>query len=99
MTPQERRAKEQIAAGDVAAFRSSYAWKRTAKKAREFQHNECQDCRAHGLYAPADEVHHMVPVEAAPERALDMGNLRCLCRSCHRLRHEHTESPLTAERW
>lgn len=97
MTPQEHRAAEQIRAGDVAAFRSSYAWRTTAQKMRDFQHNECQDCRARGLYAPAEEVHHLLPVEAAPERALDATNLRCLCRSCHRLAHE--EAALTPERW
>lgn len=99
MTPQERKAVEQIQSGKIATFRGSYAWQSTARKMRKFQHNECQDCRAHGLYAPAEEVHHIVPLETAPHRALDMSNLRCLCRSCHRLTHEKAAQPLTPERW
>lgn len=99
MTPQEQRAAEQIRAGQTSAFRSSYAWQQTAAKARLSQHNECQDCRARGLYTPAEEVHHVEPVEVAPHRALDMSNLCCLCRSCHRLRHGWDVAPLTPEQW
>jgi len=29
------------------------------------------------------EVHHVIPVEAAPELTFDLGNLKTLCRDCH----------------
>ena len=98
MNAAQARAYEQITSGNAAAFRSSYAWQAAAKAAKYRQHFECQSCKQRGLYVPAEEVHHVVPIEVAPERALDPSNLMCLCRSCHRLTHGRSE-PLTPERW
>ena len=56
-------------------------------------HPLCQDCEAQGLWVPATEVHHVVPVETAfgyaeKERLMfNPTNLRCLCHSCHMREH------------
>jgi 5-methylcytosine-specific restriction protein A len=35
----------------------------------------------HGLYVPAAEVHHLVPVDQGGSH--DFSNLQALCQSCH----------------
>jgi len=44
-------------------------------------HPLCEDCLERGFYVPADEVHHVIPVELGGTH--DEANLRSLCRSCH----------------
>jgi 5-methylcytosine-specific restriction protein A len=44
----------------------------------------CERCEARGLVVPVAEVHHVVPIEDAPELRLDIGNLESLCLPCHR---------------
>ena len=39
----------------------------------------CTECGARGRL----EVHHVIPVRQAPELSFDLGNLCCLCPSCH----------------
>lgn len=54
----------------------------------------CQDCMEKNLVTPAEEVHHIVPVESATsiqemERLMfNPNNLASLCRECHKLRHQ-----------
>lgn len=51
----------------------------------------CQDCLAKGMYVPAEEVHHITPLNPQnimdPSITLDENNLISLCRECHRARH------------
>ena len=43
----------------------------------------CQHCLCHGIYVPAQEVDHIVPISKAPHRRLDRSNLQALCKPCH----------------
>lgn len=36
-----------------------------------------------GCGRPADTVHHIVPIDVAPDRRLEMDNLMSLTRECH----------------
>lgn len=53
----------------------------------------CEDCTAQGLVHAATEVHHITPVESAPDfagkerLAYSRANLRALCHSCHVAAH------------
>ena len=51
----------------------------------------CQDCLAKGLIVPAEEVHHIIPIQPEnitdPSITLNEENLISLCRECHRARH------------
>ena len=51
----------------------------------------CVDCLKKGLYVPAEEVHHIVPLTpdniSDPKISLGMDNLVSLCRECHKARH------------
>lgn len=36
---------------------------------------------------PGEEVHHIIPRTAAPERRFDLNNLETLCHDCHQQAH------------
>ena len=80
-------AAELIQTGGARAFYGSYLWRAASAEARRRQRNECQDCRARGLYAPAEQVHHVRPLLRSPLLAIDQSNLVCLCEECHERRH------------
>lgn len=47
-------------------------------------------CRVHrrfGKRVPAEQVHHIVPVEDDPSRIYDLDNLISLCTKCHNKAH------------
>lgn len=58
-------------------------WTRLAKAYRS-AHPVCEGC---GRRA-ASEVHHIVPVEIAPDQVYKWGNLASLCKGCHFELHE-----------
>ena len=97
------RIKELIKANNLHEFYTSRTWQKVAAQARAVQHNECQRCRAKGIYKPCEVVHHKKYVKMFPELALNVDNLECLCFECHEEEHERafgcTKEPLTPERW
>ena len=58
----------------------------------------CERCLEKGLTTPMDEVHHIVPIESAPDfetmklLAYDIKNLQSLCRECHKEAHRELKS-------
>lgn len=64
-------------------FYHSPAWRRIRRLALQQDRYLCQDCLDNRIAAKAAEVHHIKPLEQYPDLALDLGNLRCLCRDCH----------------
>jgi 5-methylcytosine-specific restriction endonuclease McrA len=54
-------------------------WQKVRRKALRRDGWRCKHCgRVTTL-----EVHHVVPVREAPDRAFDLNNLLTLCRRCH----------------
>ena len=49
-------------------------------------------CPAAGRYTPAQEVHHVIPLEHGGTH--DPGNLRALCKPCH-----SRQSAFDGDRW
>lgn len=47
----------------------------------------CVDCKRKGRIRPAQEVHHIRPISAAPHLRLSRKNLVPLCCDCHDKRH------------
>lgn len=53
----------------------------------------CEDCLLKDITRIAEEVHHVRPIESAPDEAtmeilcFDYNNLRSLCRQCHKAAH------------
>jgi 5-methylcytosine-specific restriction enzyme A len=60
---------------------------RTLSERYRAHHPLCVDCLGDGVVTPAQEVHHIQPIEIAPELRLDWDNLVSLCKKCHRKRH------------
>lgn len=63
-------------------------WKRVRVLALKRDKYLCQHCLAAGFVTPAKDVDHIVPLNIAPERRLDLSNLQSLCRPCHRAKTE-----------
>lgn len=76
---------------------NSAAWRRL-RDTYYRAHPLCEACLADGRAVPAEDVHHVVPIERARtfgemERlALSAGNLRSLCRNCHEAEHRRLAS-------
>ena len=72
-------------------FYKSKQWQRVRDYVMKRDRMLCQDCLAKGLTVPAEEVHHIIPLQPEnitdPSITLDENNLVSLCRECHRKRH------------
>ena len=72
-------------------FYKSTNWQNCRNAYMKKVHGLCEDCMEKGEYRPAEEVHHLIELNAQnindPEITLNMNNLRALCRECHRRRH------------
>lgn len=86
---------------NLKAFYNSAAWGHLRQEVLDGQHHECQLCKAKGLFASADTVHHKEPVRKRPDLALTKNNLLAVCNQCHYEIHhtaKHREQ-LNEERW
>lgn len=72
---------------NIKAFYNSALWLNKRAEALDRDNNECQKCKARGLFSPANCVHHKEHVKQHPELALDLDNLISLCNSCHDEEH------------
>jgi 5-methylcytosine-specific restriction enzyme A len=89
---------------NIKAFYNSGAWLHKRADALDRDNNECQNCKAKGLFSPANCVHHKKHVKKYPELALDLDNLISLCNSCHDVEHPEKfnnkpKPQLNQERW
>lgn len=89
---------------NIKAFYNSALWLGKRSKALERDNNECQKCKAKGLYSKADCVHHKEHLRDRPDLALTDSNLISLCNSCHNEEHpeKFNNKPkplLNEERW
>lgn len=95
----------------VHEFYVSKEWRRLRKEVLADNHNECEMCKARGMYTKANHVHHVQYVRKHPRYALsktytfqgkEYKNLMALCHNCHEeihgYRQKHREV-LTVERW
>nr|DAI17082.1 MAG TPA: HNH endonuclease [Caudoviricetes sp.] len=71
-----------------ALFYASQPWRSLRSQALERDHYECVWCREEGKVTTNNlEVDHIKELEYYPEHALDLDNLRTLCKECHNKRH------------
>ncbi len=83
--------KKLISEDDTDKFYNSRTWRKLSKEARKRDKNECQHCKAKGLYKGAEQVHHIEELKLNPVRALDLTNLISLCKVCHNTVHDRHE--------
>jgi len=86
---------------NAKAFYKSQLWKTLRLEVLEEQKNECQLCKAKGLYSEAVTVHHIKFLRQHPELALTKSNLMAVCEECHYNIHHRNETKeqLNIERW
>ncbi|EMF0120718.1 HNH endonuclease [Enterococcus hirae] len=74
-----------------ARFYASSEWRNLRQQCLERDHYECQWCKEEGRlttqYDSVLEVDHIKEFEFFPELALELENLRTLCKDCHNKRH------------
>ncbi|HEM3878449.1 HNH endonuclease signature motif containing protein [Streptococcus suis] len=84
------------------AFYNSSPWRNLRREVLERDHYECQWCAAEGKVTTVDrdvlEVDHIKELEYYPEYALDIDNLRTLCKYHHNQRHERFEFKKTSKK-
>lgn len=69
-------------------FYNSPEWKELRLEAIARDNDECQWCKAEGKVTKTNlEVDHIKELEFYPEFAMDIDNLRTLCKDCHNKRH------------
>lgn len=80
-------------------FYNSPEWRKTRKEVLERDHYECQWCAAEGKLTNTKlEVDHIKELEYYPELALELDNLRTLCKFHHNQRHERFEFKSSKEK-
>ncbi|HGS1028810.1 TPA: HNH endonuclease, partial [Streptococcus pneumoniae] len=68
-------------------FYNSSEWRTIRRQALKRDHYECVWCRDEGKVTTTNlEVDHIKELELYPEFALDIDNLRTLCKACHNKR-------------
>ena len=69
-------------------FYNSSEWRTIRRQVLKRDHYECVWCRDEGKVTTTNlEVDHIKELEFYPEFALDLDNLRTLCKECHNKRH------------
>lgn len=74
----------------------SRRWAKKRVQALRRDGYRCRECARFGRTTGAATVHHIHPVEAAPQLALEMWNLLSLCDQCHNRMHDRKTGALTA---
>lgn len=69
------------------SFYNSNQWKQLRDIKMVEAGYQCQACRAHGIVVPAEEVHHIVPIDVEWDKRMDPSNLVCLCHKHHMEAH------------
>lgn len=73
-------------------FYQSSQWRHLRQQVLERDHFECQWCKSEGkVTTELDsilEVDHIKELEYYPDQALELDNLRTLCKECHNKRHQ-----------
>lgn len=78
------------------SFYTSTAWIHLRRKALARDHYECVWCKQQGKVTTNKdtvlEVDHIRELKDYPELALELDNLRTLCKECHNKRHHRYQS-------
>ena len=82
-------------------FYLSIPWRRLRRRILDEAHNDCQMCKANGVFSPATVVHHIKFLKQFPRLALEPSNLIAICEPCHyKVHHTSLFKPqLNKERW
>jgi 5-methylcytosine-specific restriction protein A len=83
-------------------FYDSSDWRRLRKQVLERDNFECVWCKKEGKVTVRDgailEVDHIKELETHPDLALDIENMRTLCKHHHNVRHNRFDGKETKEK-
>lgn len=71
----------------VKPFYKTAAWQKLRESVLIRDHYLCQSCLRDGTITTANTVHHIIPIEEDPDRALDAENCESICPPCHNKEH------------
>ena len=93
--------KKLIQYHNIKAFYNCGLWENLRLEVLKDQNNECQVCKAKGLYTDAVTVHHVKYVRDYPELALTKENCMSVCKECHYEIHHKVKYKiqLNEEKW
>lgn len=74
-------------------FYNSAEWKSLRERKFAEANGLCEICARSNRIVVGTQVHHIIPIEKAPEKAFDYDNLILLCDACHNEQHDRV-SPL-----
>lgn len=78
----------------MSGFYSTPEWIAVRDAAKKRDGNRCTRCGTPASRSVRILVHHIVPLKHAPNLALDIQNLVCLCDACHNKAHGDDASRL-----
>ncbi len=81
--PGEQKAQAKEPGLKERGFYQSSAWRRARRLALQRDRYQCRLKLSSRCARIASEVHHVQPLESAPELALELGNLISCCWWCH----------------
>lgn len=91
----------ELAMQDPIKFYRTRAWRNLRIESLTRDHNECQRCKAKGLYTRATTAHHIIRVRDNPRLCLTLSNIESICDECHYEEH-HPTNPrvyINEEKW
>ncbi|UED78039.1 HNH endonuclease [Brevibacillus sp. DP1.3A] len=72
---------------ETKPFYRSRAWLKCREYVLLRDNHLCQQCLKKNKLTAANTVHHLKPLDEAPELALDTDNLESICPACHNKEH------------
>lgn len=80
---------------DYGPFYRTPRWRRKRENILKRDEYKCKQCSRYGKTTEATTVHHVIPIETAPEHKLTNVNLMSLCSSCHGKMHDKLRGTLS----
>ena len=84
-------------------FYSSKAWKDCREEYKKTVGYLCERCKAKGILAPAEIVHHKIHITPhnikRADIVLNFDNLEALCRNCHAEAHKKIKRRYKADKY
>ncbi|NMO97457.1 HNH endonuclease [Paenibacillus lemnae] len=83
-------------------FYGSASWLRLRQEVLKRDHNECIECAKEGKVTTREaavlEIDHIQEIKDRPDLALDIDNLRTLCKYHHNVRHDRFDGRVQQEK-
>ena len=69
-------------------FYKSKEWKALRQRVKARANGLCELCLKEGRISYYKDIHHIIPIKEDWNKRLDISNLICVCRDCHKKLHK-----------